>query len=96
MGAVCPAHARLLQPGPCPACLRSILRYSGTPIKYSSAQMSTQLQHSVKKARAVKCEANAALRPHRQNNNTNTGMGSFLKLNFFCSFHLFLWKNSYL
>lgn len=92
----CPTHTLLLQPGPCPAWLLSILSYTGTPIKYSSAQMSTQLQHSVRKARAVKCEANAALCPHRQNNNTNTGTGSFLKLNFFCLFHLFLWKNSYL
>ena len=95
MGAV-PNMQPLVHPEPYPACLLGILRYTGTPIKYSSAQMSTRLQHSVKKARAVKCEANAALRPHRQNNNTSTGTGSFLKLNFFCLFHLFLWKNSYL
>lgn len=25
----------------------------------------------------------------------HTGTGSFLKLNFFCLFHLFLWENSY-
>lgn len=34
-----------------------VFNYIGTHIKYSSVQMSAQLQHSVKKARTVKCEA---------------------------------------